>query len=364
MTELEIRTQASSPAAVTEDQVLALVDGGRVELEKAVSVGDPAATAEVARRAEAIRYLSKKAKLAIGAVNAAARLKTDAEWNVGRMLRELQREPGARTDLSVLEPRTDVIQGSKDYASALRALKEAGFKSERATAQAFQDMSRVDRDEIDQYYKSQAEKQAEITSSAISHKGARIRRTEKIIEKQQTHEETPPDDRPVSVIYADPPWHYEFAVSDSRKIENQYRTLSVEEICAIDPAPADDAVLFLWTTTAKLPEGLQVVEAWGFRYRTSMVWVKPQIGMGYYVRGQHEILLIGTLGNLPAPEPQNRPSSVIDGRRTEHSAKPDLRPMLDNMYPGLQKREMFSRRPAEGLWLVHGNDPALASSSS
>jgi hypothetical protein len=66
--------------------------------------------------------------------------------------------------------------------------------------------------------------------------------------------------------------------------------------------------------------------------------------------------LIGGLGALPAPEPDVRPSSVIDARRTEHSAKPDLRPMLDTMYPGLWKREMFSRRPAEGLWLVHGNE--------
>jgi N6-adenosine-specific RNA methylase IME4 len=85
-----------------------------------------------------------------------------------------------------------------------------------------------------------------------------------------------------------------------------------------------------------------------------MVWVKPQIGMGYYARGQHEFLLIGTLGSLPAPLPENRPPSVIDGRRAAHSAKPDLRPLLDGMYPGLVKREMFSRVPAGGLWLTHG----------
>lgn len=332
MTEIEVRGNGSA-AAVTEDQVLALVDNGRAELERAVATGDPAMVAEVQRRADAIRYLSKKAKLAIGAVNAAARLKTDAEWNAGHMLRAAKAEgeygPGIKSDnLSDLP--------------------------EQRQLHRWQDMSRVDRAEIDAYYKSQEEKQTEIASSAIAHMGARARRLEKIVEKQQGYETTPLDERPVPVVYADPPWRYDFAVSDSRKIENQYPTMTVEQIAAEDPAPEEDAVLFLWVTSPKLPEGLQVMEAWGFAYRTSMVWVKPQIGMGYYARSQHELLLIGTLGSLPAPLPENRPSSVIDGRRGAHSAKPDLRPVIDAMYPGLWKREMFSRQPADGLWLTHG----------
>lgn len=164
------------------------------------------------------------------------------------------------------------------------------------------------------------------------------------------------DSRLVPVIYADPPWRYDFAPSDSRAIENQYPTMELEDICAEDPNAGPDAVLFLWVTSPKVPEGLKVMEAWGFDYKTSMVWVKPQIGMGYYARGQHELLFIGARGELPVPEPENRPSSVIDARRTEHSAKPDLRPMIDAMYPDFWKREMFSRQPASGMWLVHGNE--------
>lgn len=332
MTELQPASSKTVAGVVTEAQVLAMVDNGRLTLEQAVSAGDPAGVAEVQRRAEAIRYLSKKARLAIGAINAAARLKTDAEWNAGRMLREAKAEG-------------EYGQGKPPMMGGLPA---------QSTTQRWQDMSRVPREEIDTYYKTQAEQQAEITSSAIAHKGARIRRMDKITEKQGSYEELPPDDRPVPVIYADPPWRYEFSASDSRKIENQYPTMTVEEICKEDPAPEEDAMLFLWVTSPKLREGLQVLEAWGFTYRTSMVWVKPQIGMGYYARSQHELLLIGALGALPAPEPATRPSSVIDGRRTEHSAKPDLRPVLDAMYPGLLKREMFSRVPSNGLWLTHG----------
>lgn len=345
MTELEQKNTGAVSGVMTEAQVLALVDIGRLTLERAVAEGDPAALAEVQRRAEAIRYLSKKAKLAIGAINAAARLKTDAEWHTGRMLRDLNRAPGARTDL---EPDNQMLQGS-DYAQALRDAELT-----RMAAQRSQDMSRVSREDIDDYYRSQDEKQAEITSSAIAHKGARIRRLEKIAEKQDSYDELPPDDRPVPVIYADPPWRYDFQLGDSRRIENQYPTMTVEKICEEDPAPTEDAVLFLWVTSPKLKEGLQVLEAWGFTYRTSMVWVKDKIGMGYYARSQHEFLLIGALGSLPMPEPAIRPSSVIDARRTEHSAKPNLRPMLDAMYPGLLKREMFSRVPGNETWLTHG----------
>lgn len=336
MTELEARGTAAAPA-VTEDQVLALVDQHRAGLEHAVALGDPAMVTDVQRRADAIRYLSKKAKLSIGAVNAAARLKTDAEWEAGRMLREAKAEG--------------------EYGPGIKTPNNGGLRKLDISTQdlsRWQDMSRVDRDQIDAYYQEREQQQTEIASSAIAHMGARIRRMEKITEKQHAYEVLPADDRPVPVIYADPPWRYDFAVSDSRKIENQYPTMTTEDIAKEDPAPEEDAVLFMWVTSPKLREGLHVMEAWGFKYRTSMVWVKPQIGMGYYARSQHELLLIGALGSLPAPLPQHRPSSVIDGRRTEHSAKPDLRPLLDSMYPGLWKREMFSRVPAAGLWLTHG----------
>jgi N6-adenosine-specific RNA methylase IME4 len=291
--------------------------------------------AQVAKRAEAIRYLSKKAGLALGAANAAARLKVDAERRAGAMLRE-----------------------AKEAGEYGKGKSNEGFDLgvHQVVTHRWQDMARVPDEEVQAYLKSREDKQAEITSAAIQHMGARLRRIEKITDKQSTYEETPSDERPVSVVYADPPWRYDFAVSDSRKIENQYPTMDTAEIAKVDPAPAEDAVLFLWVTSPKLREGLEIMQAWGFTYKTSMVWVKPQIGMGYYARSQHEFLLIGSLGHLPAPQPDVRPSSVIDGRRTEHSAKPDLRPLLDQMYPDLLKREMFSRRPPKGLWLAHGNE--------
>ena len=160
------------------------------------------------------------------------------------------------------------------------------------------------------------------------------------------------------VIYADPPWLYEHSISDSRAIENQYPTMPLDDICAlpISEIMADDCVLFLWATSPKLEEAMRVLNEWGFSYRTCMIWDKQKIGMGYYARQQHEILLIATKGNPPAPAPENRPPSVISTPRGEHSAKPEeFYGIIERMYPGLPMVELFCRTPREN-WANWGNE--------
>ncbi|HEV7717179.1 MAG TPA: MT-A70 family methyltransferase [Steroidobacteraceae bacterium] len=162
------------------------------------------------------------------------------------------------------------------------------------------------------------------------------------------------------IIYADPPWRYEHAESMSREIENQYPTMEIADICALPvrDVSTEDAVLFLWATSPKLAEALQVVTAWGFTYRTCMVWDKERIGMGYYARQQHELLLIATVGQPPAPRPEARPPSVIRAPRGEHSSKPvRFYEIIENMYPELPRLELFSRSPRTG-WKVWGNQSA------
>lgn len=159
------------------------------------------------------------------------------------------------------------------------------------------------------------------------------------------------------VIFADPPWRYDYAETDNRAIENQYPTMPIEDICAMPVASiaTDDCVLFLWATSPKLIEALDVVKAWGFTYKTCMVWAKDKIGMGYYARQQHELLLIATRGAPPTPAPADRPSSVITATRGEHSAKPDeFYAVIERMYPALPKVELFCRSPRDG-WSAWGN---------
>jgi N6-adenosine-specific RNA methylase IME4 len=81
--------------------------------------------------------------------------------------------------------------------------------------------------------------------------------------------------------------------------------MSLDEICAIPilNLASPDAVLFMWTTASHLQESFQVLAAWGFEYKTNAVWVKDKIGLGYFIRGQHEHLLIATRGDMPCPLP-------------------------------------------------------------
>lgn len=166
------------------------------------------------------------------------------------------------------------------------------------------------------------------------------------------------------IVYADPPWRYENPPmgGTNRSIENHYPTMTLEEICAMPVADlaTDDAMLYLWATAPKLAECMQVIEAWGFEYRTNLVWDKEVIGMGYHARNQHEILLVAKRGNIPPPEAGKQPSSVHREKRTEHSAKPAFYyEMIEAAYPQLPKIELFCRSPRHG-WAVWGNQSETA----
>lgn len=159
------------------------------------------------------------------------------------------------------------------------------------------------------------------------------------------------------VIYADPPWLYEHTKTDNRKIENHYPTMPLEKICAlpVETISTPDAILFMWTTSPKLAESIEVISAWGFIYRTCAVWIKDKIGMGYYFRQRHELLLVAIRGEFPTPPEKARPDSVISAPRGKHSEKPDcIYEIINTMYPDLPKIELFSRNAYPG-WKVWGN---------
>ena len=159
------------------------------------------------------------------------------------------------------------------------------------------------------------------------------------------------------VILADPPWRYDFTRDEADAIEEHYPTLGVEEICdlpVVDLA-TPDSVLFLWATSPKLAEAMQVMAAWGFAYVTCMVWGKDRIGCGYYARQKHELLLIGKRGELPVPLPANRPDSLVNAPVGKHSQKPvEFYSIIERMYPEYRRVELFCRSPREG-WSAWGN---------
>ena len=158
-----------------------------------------------------------------------------------------------------------------------------------------------------------------------------------------------------STVYADPPWQYSNTAARGAA-ENHYPTLSLEAIRnePVRQLVAERAHLHLWTTNAFLREAFEVIRAWGFRYKSCLVWVKPQIGMGNYWRVSHEYLLLGVRGKLPFRDKTCRSWHLA--RRTAHSRKPFLfRGLVEQVSPG-PYLELYGREenPQSGL-TVYGN---------
>lgn len=163
------------------------------------------------------------------------------------------------------------------------------------------------------------------------------------------------------VIYADPPWQYNDArqTGDHRETTGafkHYATMSIGEITAmdVDSIAAEDAVLFMWATFPLLAEGLAVVKAWGFNYKTAIVWDKQRSNFGNYHDACAELLMIATRGSC-TPEVDQRASQVQAYPRDRHSAKPDeFRKMIDTLYPSGPRIELFRRGDAPEGWDIWG----------
>ncbi len=161
-------------------------------------------------------------------------------------------------------------------------------------------------------------------------------------------------------ILADPPWRFGNTASRA-SAENHYPTMPTRQLIRmpVEDWAANDAVLWLWTTDAHLPDALQVMAAWGFAYKQTVTWVKQkqggplQIGLGNYLRHCHELLLLGTRGK-PVRLRADLPSVII-APRGEHSAKPIQMHSLAMAFSAGPYLEIFARRQVQG-WHAAGNE--------
>jgi N6-adenosine-specific RNA methylase IME4/ParB-like chromosome segregation protein Spo0J len=156
---------------------------------------------------------------------------------------------------------------------------------------------------------------------------------------------------PFQVIVADPPWRYESGN------DLPYPTMDIEEIktmCVRDLAD-EDAILWLWTTNAHLRVAVEVVEAWGFEYKTLLTWVKDRMGTGEWLRGRTEHCLLAIRGK-PVFLHGNH-TTALEAARREHSRKPEeFYALVEATSPG-SKLELFAREKRTG-WRSFGNQTA------
>ena len=179
---------------------------------------------------------------------------------------------------------------------------------------------------------------------------------EEFVPPEETRRRLESYEKSFGVVYADPPWSYGNKHPQGRP-DDHYVTMTLDDICALPVPAADNCVLYLWATAPLLVEALQVMSAWGFTYRTGMVWDKVHPGVGYWFRGQHEHLLVGIKGNVSPPDRKQRTPSIYVEKRGQHSVKPDaVADLIAGWFPDVPRLEMFGRKERPG-WVVWGNNP-------
>ena len=156
-------------------------------------------------------------------------------------------------------------------------------------------------------------------------------------------------------VLADPPWRYENTVSRGAA-ENHYSTMTVEQIRAepVQRLVHDQAHLHLWTTNAFLEPAFTIIRTWGFTFKSCLVWIKPQLGVGNYWRVSHEFLLFDVRGSMTFGR-NDLPSWVL-APRTVHSRKPfRFRELVEQVSPG-PYLELYGREEQPNTdWTVYGN---------
>ncbi len=168
-------------------------------------------------------------------------------------------------------------------------------------------------------------------------------------------------------VLADPPWRFANRtgkVAPEHRRLDRYDTLTLADICAlpVGDVAADQAHLYLWVPNALLPEGLQVLQSWGFRYVSNLVWAKRRKdggpdgrGVGFYFRNVTELVLFGVRGSMRTLPPGRRQVNMIETRKREHSRKPDeAYEIIEACSPG-PYLELFARYPQDG-WSVWGDE--------
>ena len=184
--------------------------------------------------------------------------------------------------------------------------------------------------------------------------------------------ESPPTSLPVveggfKTILADPPWRFANRtgkVAPEHRRLDRYSTMDLEAIKALPVAQiaARDAHLYLWVPNALLPDGLAVMQAWGFRYVSNVIWAKRRKdggpdgrGVGFYFRNVTEPILFGVRGSMRTLPPARSMVNMIETRKREHSRKPDEQyAMIEAASPG-PYLEMFARHAQPG-WTVWGDE--------
>lgn len=314
------------------------------ELELATSIDE---VKELRDKAEALRLYMKQADQSLVMQNQCAEIKVRAERRAGEILKVSGRKQGER----------DNIQRFHNATFEVPKLEDIGITKSQSSR--WQDIAKIPEPVFEQHI-ARATASGELTSAGLLKLSKKFKSPgDKAQEKYETCDiddlnELIISGRKFRCIYADPPWRYDNQATRA-STDNHYATMSVQDIKALPVGDLCDiqAHLHLWTTNAFLFKCREILDAWGFEYKSVFLWVKPQMGIGNYWRVSHEFLVLGVKGGL---EFQDRSQmSWLQAPRTRHSSKPEeVRAIIEKVSPG-PYLELFGRKMREG-WVTWGNE--------
>lgn len=305
----------------------------------------------VEKTAAAVKDLARHAGLSLERQNEAAEAAIRAKWAGGRLLRALERgQPGPDPE--------DMSSDGRNHSPYREALEAAGLS--RQDANRWQKLAAFDEEELAGVLAAQRERGEEITTAYVLREWRREKKNpepepEALTLRTDDLQWLVDEGHTFGTIYADPPWQYGNQGTRGATGDH-YPGMTPDEVADFFPIESlarDSAHLHLWTTNAFLFDARQVIEAWGFTYKSAFVWVKPQMGMGNYWRVSHEYCLLGVRGSASFRERDEM--SWAEWPRGKHSAKPG------RMYEKIERvspppyLELFARRVREG-WVSWGNE--------
>lgn len=307
---------------------------------------------EIRDKAEAMRAYTKQVGDSHEMQNQCAEIKLRAERRAGEMLGEMEKHKGGRP--------------SENQSHDATSLSNLGITKSQSSR--WQQVASLPEKDFEEHVAKTKNNGGELTTASTLKLAKKAKAKAAVTEPTEYAESDDShiiDIRTTDIkfpcIYADPAWQYGNQKTRGAT-DNHYPTMPLQDICdlPVKRVAADDSHLHLWTTNAFLFDSMQVMEAWGFTYKSMMLWVKPQIGMGNYWRVSHEFLLLGVRGSLEFADRSVR--SWEEHPRGKHSAKPEaFRTLVERVSPG-PRLEMFARTTCPG-WHSWGNQVSHTLSS-
>lgn len=325
---------ATLPVRIDVHSLLPIFERARQALAEARTLDE---VKHIRDQAQAIQAYLHQQRAGLEMQNNAADVKLRAERRLGEMLAATPKHEGGRPAANY----------THDGLGSPQTLKDLGIDDHQS--HRWQQVAKLPEADFERLIAERKAEQAELTSAYIL-QAARALFRDGIV--------TPP--LPVGVfdvIYADPPWQYDNQIESWGPTSLHYPTMPLHEIKAMaleNKVPsAEHATLFLWSTNPFLEDALEVVQEWGFEYKTNIVWVKRHLtrpGSGFYVRGRHELLFICTKGNhVPDQRGKEPIGSVLEADVEEHSQKPEaVYQIIESLYPNAKRLELFARRERPG----------------